>query len=477
MSGEGEEGPSSPGKEQQDVTHPMKAFSSELSKLQSQVQALQSTKLQEQVSKLRESVKSINERVQAAAEDLRKDAPVSVADSKGVATASKYSRAVKREKIAKMSAEVKDDNPYSRLMALQRMGIVKDYEKIRDKTVAVVGIGGVGSVACEMLTRCGVGGLLMYDYDTVELANMNRLFFRPEHAGMTKTDAAVKTLREINPDVNFESYHMNITTVDGFEKFVASITRDGDGKTPRVDLVLSCVDNYEARMVINQACLELEQTWMESGVSEDAVSGHIQMIEPGVTACFECVPPLVVASGIDEKTLKREGVCAASLPTTMGMVAGFLVQNTLKYLLNFGEVSMYLGYNAMKDFFPTMDIQPNPGCTNAACCKLQTKYAGERDRRKKAKEAKDVEVEEDAGALHEDNEWSISVVEEEAPAGAGGQGGESEAKGAELAEGIEFSMPKADAIDEKTLEENAVETNDDDDVDNLRAQLEALNSK
>lgn len=32
------------------------------------------------------------------------------------------------------------------------------------------------------------------DYDTVELANMNRLFFRPEHCGMTKTDAAAKTL-------------------------------------------------------------------------------------------------------------------------------------------------------------------------------------------------------------------------------------------------------------------------------------------
>ena len=42
------------------------------------------------------------------------------------------------------------------------------------------GIGGVGSVAAEMLTRCGVGRLLLYDYDTVELANMNRLFFRPD---------------------------------------------------------------------------------------------------------------------------------------------------------------------------------------------------------------------------------------------------------------------------------------------------------
>ena len=55
-----------------------------------------------------------------------------------------------------------------------------------------------------------------------------------------------------------------------------------------------------------------------------------------------------MAEGTDEKTLKREGVCAASLPTTMGIVAGFLVQNTLKFLLDFGEVSPYLGYNALR---------------------------------------------------------------------------------------------------------------------------------
>jgi hypothetical protein len=42
--------------------------------------------------------------------------------------------------------------------------------------------------------------------------------------------------------------------------------------------------------------------------------------------------------GIDERTLKREGVCAASLPTTMGIVAGLLVQNSLKHLLGFGQV-------------------------------------------------------------------------------------------------------------------------------------------
>ena len=83
-----------------------------------------------------------------------------------------------RTKIAQMSSEVVDSNPYSRLMALKRMGIVDNYEKIRELTVAVVGVGGVGSVTAEMLTRCGIGKLILFDYDKVELANMNRLFFQ-----------------------------------------------------------------------------------------------------------------------------------------------------------------------------------------------------------------------------------------------------------------------------------------------------------
>ena len=55
-------------------------------------------------------------------------------------------RQSKRDKITQMSSEVVDSNPYSRLMALKRMGIVENYEKIREYSVAIVGIGGVGSV-------------------------------------------------------------------------------------------------------------------------------------------------------------------------------------------------------------------------------------------------------------------------------------------------------------------------------------------
>jgi len=80
-----------------------------------------------------------------------------------------------------MSSEVRDDNPYSRLMALKRMGVVQNYENIRKYTVLIVGVGGIGSVVAEMLTRCGIGKLILYDYDRVELANMNRMFYLPQH--------------------------------------------------------------------------------------------------------------------------------------------------------------------------------------------------------------------------------------------------------------------------------------------------------
>lgn len=313
-----------------------------------------------------------------------------------------------RDKILEMSSEVVDSNPYSRLMALKRMGIVDNYERIRDFTVAVVGVGGVGSVTAEMLTRCGIGKLLLFDYDKVELANMNRLFYQPHQAGLSKVEAAERTLREINPDVEFEVYNYNITTVDNFQHFMDRIKNGGLGGAIPVDLVLSCVDNFEARMAINTACNELSQKWFESGVSENAVSGHIQFIIPGETSCFACAPPLVVATNTDEKTLKREGVCAASLPTTMGVVAGFLVQNVLKHLLGFGKVSYYLGYNALEDFFPTMAMKPNEECDDRYCRLRQQEYQASEASKPKV-EVEEVKEEE---IMHDDNTWGISLVSE-----------------------------------------------------------------
>ena len=367
-----------------------------------------------------------------------------------------------RSKIDKMSSEVVDSNPYSRLMALKRMGIVSDYERIRDFTVAIVGIGGVGSVTAEMLTRCGIGKLILFDYDKVELANMNRLFFRPEHSGMSKVEAAERTLKDINPDVDFEVFNYNITTVENFDHFICKVKTGGlSGKG--ADIVLSCVDNYEARMAVNTACNELGQTWIESGVSENAVSGHIQFIKPGETACFACAPPLVVASNIDEKTLKRDGVCAASLPTTMGIVAGFLVQNTLKYLLGFGTVTHYLGYNAMQDFFPQMSLKPNPQCEESKCQKWQKEYS-KRLAEQNSNVVNDKNTNEEVEVIHEDNSWGICLVDESKDS--------PEPKMPDLSEGLSYAYSVLDVPGSKD-EEVDVSTQDQS-LDDLMNQLKVI---
>ncbi|KAM7542014.1 hypothetical protein Aperf_G00000014453 [Anoplocephala perfoliata] len=328
-----------------------------------------------------------------------------------------------RPKIEQMSSEVVSSNPYSRLMALQKMGIVENYAQIREKSVAIVGVGGVGSVAAEMLVRCGVGKLILFDYDKVELANMNRLFFQPHQAGLSKVEAAAATLQAINPDVTIEPYNYDITIVDNFDSFL-SVLRGGNSKFP-LDLVLSCVDNFEARMTINRACNELNQVWFEAGVSEDALSCHFQLMYPGRTACFECMPPLVVAAGLDDtKVLKRDGVCAASLPTTMAIVAGLMVQNVLKFLLNFGEVSSYFGYGAAKDTIYRVSLRPNPSCADSWCRKRQQERRAQLVARGLSEDAAwNAEAQLAAAAererlaleaasipLHNDNEFCIELV-------------------------------------------------------------------
>lgn len=66
----------------------------------------------------------------------------------------------------------------------------------------------------------------------------------------------------------------------------------------------------------------------------------------------------------------------------MGIIAGFLSQNVLKYLLKFGQVAPFLGYNAFTDFFPQYPMQPNTECSDAKCRELQIYYQKNPDKKK-----------------------------------------------------------------------------------------------
>lgn len=138
----------------------------------------------------------------------------------------------------------------------------------------------------------------------------------------------------------------------------------------------------------------------------------------------------------------------------MAIVAGFLVQNCLKYLLGFGVVANYLGYNALNDFFPTMNLKPNQNCEDKFCRIRQEEKLHE------INEEEQVVIEEEV-PLHEDNEWGISLVDESVEV-------KKESLGVA---GIEFAY---------TLEsgdcniDNEVKTTNDVSLEELMAQMKSI---
>ena len=199
---------------------------------------------------------------------------------------------------------------------------------------------------------------------------------------------------------------MDVTHLSNYDSLLSLIQSDA---ILRQNLVLCCVDNFSARMSVNQLCLQASVPWLESGLSENAVSGHIQFVAPGVTACFSCAPPLVVATGL-EASLKKEGVCVASLPTTSAIIAGLLVQNALKYLLKFGKCSEVLAYNSIQDYFSSYSLKPNPSCSSKLCVQRQGEMLSDTELNKIFCVREDET--QNKQEIKEENEWNIEVIHE-----------------------------------------------------------------
>jgi Dinucleotide-utilizing enzymes involved in molybdopterin and thiamine biosynthesis family 1 len=80
--------------------------------------------------------------------------------------------------------------------------------KLASSVVAVIGLGGVGAYAAEMLCRAGVGTLILLDSDKVHETNKNRQLLATDSTlGMYKTEVISKRLIDINPKLNVKSYY------------------------------------------------------------------------------------------------------------------------------------------------------------------------------------------------------------------------------------------------------------------------------
>ncbi len=85
---------------------------------------------------------------------------------------------------------------------------IENFNKIKEKHIAVFGVGGVGSYVCESLVRAGIHHISIIDMDTIDISNINRqIIATTKTIGRNKVDVMAERLYEINPDIKVYIYH------------------------------------------------------------------------------------------------------------------------------------------------------------------------------------------------------------------------------------------------------------------------------
>lgn len=121
-------------------------------------------------------------------------------------------------------------------------------DALHNARVAIVGLGGLGSNIAVALARLGVGHLYLYDFDKVELSNLNRQYYFLDDLGKYKSEALVNHLRQINPYADLQAQVVkvtaeNIPTLLGDCDIICEALDAAESKAMLVSTVLSTWDD------------------------------------------------------------------------------------------------------------------------------------------------------------------------------------------------------------------------------------------
>ena len=112
--------------------------------------------------------------------------------------------------------------------------------KFSSATVAICGLGGLGSNIAISLARAGVGKLILVDFDKVDITNLHRQQYKAKQIGLNKTDALFENLREIAPYVELETHTERITE------------ENAAGMLQGADIICEAFDSAECKaMLVN----------------------------------------------------------------------------------------------------------------------------------------------------------------------------------------------------------------------------------
>lgn len=244
----------------------------------------------------------------------------------------------------KTRVSVKFDDFYSRQIVLKELGL-RGQKKLAKSSVAVVGLGGLGTISALYLALAGVGKLRLIDQDTVELDNLHRqVLYDLGDVLVPKVEASAKKLRKTNPLVKVEAVPENLNASNA-EQLLSG-----------VDCVVDGLDNMYTRYLVNRACVKLGIPYVFGAAI--GLEGNLSVFHSPKTPCLECVFP-----GISDAQLlscDTRGVLGA----TPGIIGSMQAMEAIKVLAGMG--SPLLGKLLICDFsdmyFATVDVFKRDHC-------------------------------------------------------------------------------------------------------------------
>jgi len=229
-------------------------------------------------------------------------------------------------------------------------------KKLSAATVAVIGLGALGTVSAGLLARAGVGHLRLIDRDVVELTNLQRqVLFDEQDVDLPKADVAARKLRAVNSSVR----------IDGIAKDVhaANIESLLEG----AGLVVDGADNMELRFLLNEVSIKRGLPWVYGGAI--ATNGMAMGIVPGTTACFRCFLPQMPAPG-SLPTCDTAGI----LNTVSSIVGSLQATEAIKLLIGQAPSGELLAFDGWTNDLQRLRVARRKDCP--ACVQKQTEYLG-----------------------------------------------------------------------------------------------------
>ncbi|PTV93475.1 molybdopterin/thiamine biosynthesis adenylyltransferase [Halanaerobium saccharolyticum] len=215
----------------------------------------------------------------------------------------------------------------------QKLFSKKQQQRLEELKVMVAGTGGLGTNQALQLQRIGIDKIYLYDYDRVEISNLNRqLCYGKKDLGRLKVEAAAEFLREFDLETEIIAKNEKITLETGVP---------GD-----IDIIFDGMDNFESRFILDQLALENELPFIHAGIEE--FFAQIMLVLPESKLRLKDV-----FAGSEKK--ETPAVFSPAVTVT----ASLQVLEALKYLLQFDQYlkEQLLHIDLLSNQMETIDLK------------------------------------------------------------------------------------------------------------------------